>query len=112
MMQRLIAAIGILTLTLTALPAMPDGAPVSLDCCNGIMCPMHAAETHENCSTGNGAALRPCPAQGAVHYNATIVFVLSAPAVLYRDLVNVPAIAVLPSLHSEAELRVESPPPR
>jgi len=61
-MQRLIAAIGILALTLTALPALPDGASVSLGCCNGIMCPMHTPEPNENCA-GNGAALRPCPAQ-------------------------------------------------
>lgn len=56
--------------------------------------------------------LKPCPVQATVHYTAAIVFVLPAPTVLDRDLHSEPAIAFFRNLSPEAELRVESPPPR
>jgi len=110
--RRLIAVVGSLALMLTILPAMPDNTSGALDCCNGIMCPMHATETHEKCGTDKSAALGPCPVQAGTHYTATIVFVLLAPAVLYHELRSEPAIAFLPNLYSDAERRVDSPPPR
>ena len=115
MSRRLIAAIGTLALVLTVLPVMPDSASWALDCCNGIMCPMHAAESHAaNCDADrNGsAALKPCPVQAAVHYMATIAFVLVAPMFLNHDFVIEPAIAFMPNFHSDAERQVDSPPPR
>jgi hypothetical protein len=116
MTRRFIAALGILALAVTIVPAMPDAASGALECCNGIMCPMHAAESHAaNCDmdkNGSSAALKPCPVQTAAHYTAAIVFVLPAPLILQNDAPRGLAIAFMPNFSPDAELRVESPPPR
>lgn len=116
MLRRLIAAVGILALALTLVPSGLDATALALDCCNGIMCPMHAAQTHTapNCDMDkNGsAALKPCPVQATVHYTAAIAFLLIAPMTLHDDARSEPAIAFFPHLSPNAELRVDSPPPR
>ena len=115
MLRRLTAAVGILALALTLVPSGLDATSLALDCCNGIMCPMHAAQGHApNCDMDkNGsAAWKPCPVQAAVHYTATIVLVLIAPTFLHDDARGEPAIAFFPHLSPNAELRVDSPPPR
>jgi hypothetical protein len=116
MLRRLFALVGTLAFALTILPTLPDSAPGATDCCNGIMCPMHKAEDHAaNCNmdlNGSGAALKSCPVQAAVHYTATIVFVLLIPAGSYHEIVSGPATGLLPHFHSDADLRVDSPPPR
>ena len=114
MSRRLIAVVGTLALVLPILRAMPESASGALDCCNGIMCPMHAAQTHApNCDMDiHQPALRPCPVQEAVHYTQAIAFVLVAPVVLNQDLMIESAIAFLPNFYSDAERRVDSPPPR
>jgi hypothetical protein len=116
MLQRVIAILGILALAVTIMPSLPDAASEALDCCNGIMCPMHAVETHApDCGmdkNGSSAALKPCPLQAAVHFTAATVFMLRAPAVLHHDAASEPAIAFLPNFSPDAERRVDSPPPR
>jgi hypothetical protein len=114
MVRRVIAVVGILALVVTLLPRMPGFASEAADCCNGIMCPMHKAENHAaNCDDMKGSgAVKSCPVQAAVHYTATIVFVLLAPAALDHEIVSEPAMGLLPSLYSNTEFRVDSPPPR
>ena len=116
MLRRVIAVLGILALAVTAVPSVPDAASEALDCCNGIMCPMHAAKDNPpNCGTdrnGSSAALQPCPVQGAVPFTAATVSVLLAPTILQDDARSEPAIASLPNFCPDAERRVESPPPR
>ena len=115
MSRRLTAGVGTLALVLTILPAMPDSASSALDCCNRIMCPLHAPQTHAlNCDMDgkDSAALKPCPVHAAVHYTATIAFVLVTPAVLDHEFLIEPAMAFTPTLHSDAEGLVDSPPPR
>jgi hypothetical protein len=110
--RKLIAAFTTLALTLTILPNMP--ASEALDCCNGIMCPMHAAP-HLDCGMdvhGSSAQLKPCPVPAVAHYTAANIFVLLAPPVLRDGAPTEPAILVLKNLSSDAESRVESPPPR
>jgi hypothetical protein len=116
MARRLIAVLGILALAVTIVPNVPDSASKALDCCNGIMCPMHAAQDiAPNCATdknGSSAALKPCPVQAAVHFTAATVFVLRASMILYDDARSEPAIAFLLHFSPDAERRVDSPPPR
>jgi hypothetical protein len=104
-----------LALALTIAPSGLDSTSLALDCCNGVMCPMHA-EKHEprSCDMGGkrSAALKPCPVQGAVHYTAAVVFVLSAPLILQSDCPSEPSIAFVPSFFPDTERRMESPPPR
>ena len=114
-MRRFVAIIGVLALALTIVPSGLDSTSLALDCCNGVMCPMHA-EKHEppSCDMGGkpSAALRPCPVQAAAHYTAAIVFVLSAPLILQSSSPSEPSIAFVPSFFLDAERRIESPPPR
>jgi hypothetical protein len=114
-MQRFVAIIGVLALALTIAPSGLDSTSLALDCCNGVMCPMHA-EKHEapSCDMGGKpiAALQPCPVPAAVHYTAAIVFALSAPLILQSDSRSEPSIPFLPSFFLNAERRMESPPPR
>ena len=116
MSRRIISVVGILALALVLVPSGPDSIrSVALDCCDGIMCPMHAKQVHApNCDIKNNgsAALKPCPAQAATHYTASIVFVLVAPMTLHNDAPSEPAIAFFPHLSANAELRIDSPPPR
>jgi hypothetical protein len=115
MVRRVIAILGILTLAVTTVPSGLDAASEALDCCNGIMCPMHAPQDNPpNCGMDrNGSsALKPCPVQAAAHYTAAIVFVLLAPMILHDDVRSEPTIAFLPNFSPDAEGRVESPPPR
>jgi len=112
MIRRVAALIGILALATTIVPNMPGGAPAALDCCNGIMCPYHA-EHAANCDThGSESTLKPCPVQASVHYMATFVFVLLAPAVLHQEVLSEPSIAFAPSLYSDIGPSIDSPPPR
>ena len=109
--RRLISVVGSLALMLTILPNLP--AAGVLDCCNGVMCPMHSQALAPNCDMDTHAlALKPCPAQAAVHYTATIAFVLIGPVVLNRDVVIEPVIMFVPSFYPDVERRVDSPPPR
>jgi hypothetical protein len=104
-----------LALALTIAPSGLDSISLALDCCTGVMCPMHA-EKHEppTCDMGGkpSAALKPCPVQAAAHFTAAIVFVLSAPLILQSDSPSEPSVAFLPSFFADAERRIESPPPR
>ena len=114
-MRRFVAVIGVLALALTIAPSGLDSTSLALECCNGVMCPMHA-EKHEapSCDMGGkpSAALQPCPVPAAVHYTASIVFALSAPLILQSDSPSESSVPVLPSFFSDAERRIESPPPR
>ena len=114
-MRRFAAVIGVLTLALTIAQSGLDSTSFALDCCNGVMCPMHA-EKHEppSCDMGGtpSATLKPCPVQAPAHYTAAVVFVLSAPLILQSDSQSEPSIAFLPSFFPDAERRMESPPPR
>jgi len=116
MVRRSIAVLAILTLAATIVATGREAGAEALACCNGIMCPLHAAQTHQpDCGmnmTGSSAELKPCPIQADVHYTAAIVFVLMAPAILYDGARSEPAIAFFPSFSSDAERRVDSPPPR
>jgi hypothetical protein len=116
MARRLIAVLGILALAVTIAPSVPDAASKALDCCNGIMCPMHAAQyVAPSCGTdknGSNATLKPCPVQAAVHFTAATVFVLRAPAVLHHEVASERAIAFFPHFSPDAERHVDSPPPR
>jgi hypothetical protein len=113
MIRRFIAVFGMLALATTILPAMPETALAALECCNGIMCPMHAAQIHHpECGMDtSGASLKPCPAPAA-HYTATMLFVLVAPTILYDGARTEAAIAFLPNFSPDAQSRVDSPPPR
>jgi hypothetical protein len=114
-MRRFVAVIGVLALALTIAPSGLDSTSLALDCCNGVMCPMHA-DKHEppSCDmAGNpSAVLKPCPIQAASHYTALIVFVLSAPLILQSDSQSEPSTASLPSFFPDGERSIESPPPR
>ena len=114
-MRRFVAVIGVLALALTIAPSGLDSTSLALECCNGVICPMHAQQ-HEppSCDMGGNrsAALKPCPVQAAAHYTAAIVFTLSAPLILQSDSRSEPAISFLPSFFRDAERRMESPPPR
>ena len=112
MCRRLIAVVGSLALMLTILPNVPGTE--ALDCCNGVMCPMHAPQVHApNCDMDTHApVLKPCPVQASVHFTASIAFVLVAPLVLNHDLAIEPASPFLPSFYSDVQRRVDSPPPR
>lgn len=116
MARRLIAVLGILGLTLTVLPGIPNLASATPNCCNGIMCPMHEAQPNApSCdmgAKGSGCALKCLPGQPASHYTASIVFALFAPTTLQRLPASEPAIAFLPHLSPDALPRVDSPPPR
>jgi hypothetical protein len=110
--RKLIAVVAALALMLTILPNLP--ATEALDCCNGIMCPMHAAP-HVDCAMdghGSSAQLKTCPAPAVVHYTAANIFVLLTPLVLRDGAPSEPAILVVKNLSSDAEPRVDSPPPR
>jgi hypothetical protein len=113
-MRRFIALLGILALALTIVPS--GIATTVLDCCSGTMCPMHPAQKHEpNCSMDQNhpaAAVQPCPVQSEAHYTAAVVFVLVEPVILHDDAPSHPAAAFLLNFSSDAELRVEAPPPR
>ena len=115
MIRRFIAVFGMLALATAILPAMPESALAVLECCNGIMCPMHAAQArHPDCdmdTKSSGASLKPCPAP-AGHYTAAVSFVLLSPMILHDDARSEPAHAFLPRFFPEAQLRVDSPPPR
>ena len=115
-MQRFFAIIGIVALALTILPSLPASTAGALECCNGVMCPMHPPQKHaSNCDMdgkGSGAALQSCPVQAAVHYSAMTVFVLSAPLILQSDTATEPSSAFQPRFSPDAERRIESPPPR
>jgi hypothetical protein len=114
-MRRFVAVIGMLALALTIAPSGLDSTSLALECCNGVMCPMHS-EKHEapSCDMGGtpSAALKPCPVPAAVHYTASIVFALSAPVILQSDSPSEPSIAFVPSFFPDTERRIESPPPR
>jgi len=116
MARRLIAVLGILGLTLTILPGIPNLASAAPDCCKGMMCPMHEVQGHAmSCdmgANGSGCALKCCPAQPVGHYTVSIVFVLFAPTTLQRAPASEPAIAFLPHLSPDALSHVDSPPPR
>jgi hypothetical protein len=116
MVRRIIAVLGTLALAVTIVPSGLDAISLALDCCNGIMCPMHAEQRQAaNCdmgANGSSATLKPCPLQTAPHYTGAIVFVLLAPAIFHDDARSEPAIAFLPNFSPNAERRVESPPPR
>jgi len=116
MVRRSIAVLAILTLAATIVPNGLEAGAEALACCNGIMCPMHAAQIHPpDCGmnmAGSSAELKPCPIQAETHYTAAIVFVLMAPAILYDDARSEPAILFFPAFFSDAERRVDSPPPR
>ena len=115
-MRRIIAVLGTLALAATVVPNGRDVASEAFDCCNGIMCPMHAAQTHApNCDMdgkGSSAALKPCPVPMAVHYTATIVFVLRAPVILHHEVLSGPAPTITRNFYSDAARPVDSPPPR
>jgi len=116
MLRRIISVLAILALALTIAPSGLDAASLALDCCNGIMCPMHPAQVHPpNCDmSGNGppAALRPCPVQNPAHYTGAVVFVPPTPTVLHHHTQTEPAFAFFPTLSPSAERRMDSPPPR
>ncbi|PYU26153.1 MAG: hypothetical protein DMG32_10295 [Acidobacteria bacterium] len=116
MARRIIAVLGTLALAVTIVPSGLDAISLALDCCNGIMCPMHAEQRQAaNCdmgTNGSSAALKPCPVQAAAHYTAAIIFVLLAPLILHDDARSEPAIAFLSNFLPNVERRVESPPPR
>lgn len=112
MARKLIAVVATLALMLTILPNLP--ATEALDCCNGIMCPMHAAP-HLDCGMdihGSSAQLKPCPVPAVAHYTAAHIFVLLAPLLLRDGAPSETAILLLKNLSSDAESRVDSPPPR
>jgi hypothetical protein len=114
-MRRFVAVIGVLALALTIAPSGLDSTSLGLDCCNGVMCPMHA-DKHEppNCDMSGkpSAAVKPCPVQAPAHYTAAIVFALYAPLILQSDCPSEPSVAFVLSFFSDAERRMESPPPR
>ena len=114
MAQRLIAVLGIFALACTLVPS--GIAANGLDCCNGTMCPMHPAQSHEqNCGMDQNhpaAAVQPCPVQAEAHYTDAIVFVLLAPTTVSDDARSEPAISFLPTFSPDVERRVEAPPPR
>jgi hypothetical protein len=116
MVRRSIAVLAILALAATIVPSGLEAAAAALACCNGIMCPMHAAQTHApDCGMdmkGSSAELKPCPVQAAAHYTAAVVFMLLAPTILHNDAQSTSAIAFVPNFSPDAELRVDSPPPR
>jgi hypothetical protein len=114
MVRRVISVLAILALALTIAPGGLDSTSLALDCCNGIMCPMHAVQAHApSCDMDEkGSALRPCPVQTAAHYTGAIVFVLLAPTTSHGDARSEAVIAFLPNFSSDAEIRVDSPPPR
>jgi len=114
MPRRIIAVLAILGLALTIAPSSLDSTSLALDCCNGIMCPMHAEQAHApSCDMdGKGSALKPCPVQSPAHFTGAIVFVLLAPTILRHDARSERAVAFFPNFPLSAELRVDSPPPR
>jgi hypothetical protein len=113
MIRRFIAVLGVLALAAAMLPAMPETALAALECCNGVMCPMHPSQVrHSDCGMDtSGASLKPCPGQAA-HYMATMSFVLVAPTILHDDARSEPANGFLSKFSPEAHRRVDSPPPR
>jgi hypothetical protein len=115
MIRRFIAVFGTLALAAAILPVMPESISAVIECCNGIMCPMHAAQVHQNCdmdASNSGAALKPCPVQAAAHYTAAMSFVLVAPTILHDGARSEAAIAFLPNFSPDAQSSVDSPPPR
>jgi hypothetical protein len=105
--RKLIALLATLALMLAILPNIP--ATEILDCCNGIMCPMHAAP-HLDCGMdvhGSSAQLKPCPVPAIAHYTGANIFVLLAPFVLRDGATSEPAILLLKNLSSDAERRVD-----
>src|SRR5579864_2211142 len=105
-MRRFVAVIGVLAVALTIVPSGLDSTSLALDCCNGVMCPMHAEKREPpSCDMGGkpSAAVKPCPVQAVAHYTAAIVFALSVPLVLQSDSASEPSIPFLPSFFSDAE---------
>jgi hypothetical protein len=113
-MRRFVAVIGVFA-ALTLVPSGFDSTSLTLDCCNGVMCPMRAEKPEPpSCDMGGNpsATLKPCPVQAAAHYTAAIVFVLSAALILQSNCPSEPSIAFVPSFLPDAERPIESPPPR
>jgi hypothetical protein len=115
-MQKFVAVVGILALALTLVPSGLDWMSSALDCCNGIMCPMHAAQGHAPSCDMDGkdpsAMLQPCPVQAANHYTAATIFVLSASLILQNDPPSESSVALVQPFFPNADRRIESPPPR
>src|SRR5436853_7013657 len=112
MSRRVLATFSTLALMLTILPNMP--ASEALGCCNGIMCPMHAAPRLD-CAMdvhGSSTQLEPCPVPAVVHYTAASTFVLLAPLILHDDAPSEPVVLFRANFSPDAERRVDSPPPR
>jgi hypothetical protein len=115
MARRLIAVLGILALAMTFLTSVSTLASAEPNCCNGIMCPMHEAQSHPSCdmgANGSGCALKCLPGQPVSRFVATIVFALFAPVTLQHDFACERAIEFLAHLSPDALPRVDSPPPR
>lgn len=114
-MRRLTAVLGILTLALAFLTGVSTLASAAPNCCNGVMCPMHEAQSHPSCdmgANGSGCALKCLPGQTVSRYVATIVFVLFAPVTLHQDFASERAAEFLAHLFPDALPRVDLPPPR
>lgn len=117
MVRRLIAVVGILALVVAYLPAaMGDvSAAKKLDCCNGVMCPMHRmAGTHTECdgdTSHPGASLQSCP-DNSQRYTAALAFVRVAPSFFLAERVVSPAVAFVSRVPLNADLGVLLPPPR
>jgi len=110
--RRLTAVVGSLALILTILPNLP--AADVLDCCSGIMCPMHAAP-HVDCGIdlhGSDARLKPCPVPVASHYTVATIFVLLNPVALHDGAPSEPLNLFQANFSPDAEQCVDSPPPR
>jgi hypothetical protein len=113
--RRLISILGALALLATTAPLGLDAAAAAFACCNGVMCPMHAAQAHSDCGmdmNGSGPMLKPCPVPAAPRYTAANLFVLPVPVVLNHTIVTERAIASLQRLMVDADSKIDPPPPR
>lgn len=113
--QKVSSILAVLVLLVTLVPVGLNATVNPLACCNGIMCPMHAAQYHGDCGTDtnrSGTAVMPCALPAPPRYTTATVFVLPSPVVLNRTVVTEPAVVSLQRLLLDVETNVEPPPPR
>ena len=117
MARRLFAILAVVAMVIAYLPGVLNASSASHlpDCCNGVMCPMHrVAAGQVDCGTGGGrrdGQLKSC-ADLSQHYAATLVFLRTAPALIWLENLLQSAPMVRSSVAAKTEAEVPYPPPR
>jgi hypothetical protein len=117
MARKLLSILGTLAMLFAFLPGLvaADADSQPMDCCNGVMCPLHAMmAAHIICdlaSMPRDGMLQSCPNQ-ATHYSVMLQFLRVAPSVFFAQRLVQPAFLPGTPLKAKVEVEVPFPPPR